>query len=136
MAGRDEAPESVRRRALRATLSHVVAVSRQMRRRREARIRRHSLLQRSLLQRLFPAHPEIRNRGTAATAPEAVGPDPVRIAVLAIDSVGRASMRACFTGSEVDVAAPDEATASVLRRALAVTGQTRATDRLVRIVVD
>jgi len=70
------------------------------------------------------------------TAPEAAGPDPVRIAVLAIDSVALASMRACFTGSEVDVAAPDEATASVLRRALAVTGQTRATDRLIRIVVN
>jgi hypothetical protein len=37
---------------------------------------------------------------------------------------------------EVRVAAPDEATAQVLRAALARTALRRGTDRLVRIVVD
>ena len=69
----------------------------------------------------------------AAAAAEPAAPDPVRVAVLAIEGVARASMRACFTGNSIDVAAPDEATAGVLRRALAESG--RATDRLVRIVV-
>jgi hypothetical protein len=62
-------------------------------------------------------------------------PDPVRIAVLAIESLGRASMRAAFTGIEVCVAIPDE-TATIFRAALAETSRTRTTDRLVRVVVD
>ena len=61
--------------------------------------------------------------------------DPVKLAVLAMDAVGRASMRASFTGTEIEVAAPDEATAAVLRAALAETARNRATDRLIRITV-
>jgi hypothetical protein len=66
----------------------------------------------------------------------AIQPDPVRIAVLAIESLGRASMRAALSGIEVRVAVPDEATAAIFRAALAETGRTRVTDRLVRVVVD
>jgi len=63
-------------------------------------------------------------------------PDPVLLAVLAIDRVGPAAVRACASGVEVCVTAPDEATASVLRAALAQTARRRRTDRLIRIVVD
>ena len=63
-------------------------------------------------------------------------PDPVSLAVLAIDRVGPAAVRACASGVEVRVAAPDEATAQVLRAALAQTALRRGTDRLIRIVVD
>src|SRR5215831_12732359 len=63
-------------------------------------------------------------------------PDPVSLAVLAIDRVGPAAVRACASGVEVCVAAPDEATAAVFRAALAETARRRGTDRLIRIVVD
>ena len=63
-------------------------------------------------------------------------PDPVSLAALAIDRVGPAAVRACASGVEVRVAAPDEATARVLRQALAQTARRRDTDRLIRIVVD
>jgi hypothetical protein len=63
-------------------------------------------------------------------------PDPVVPAVLAIDRVGPAAVRACASGVEVCVTAPDEATATVLRAALAQTARRRGTDRLIRIVVD
>jgi hypothetical protein len=62
-------------------------------------------------------------------------PDPVSLAVLAIDGVGPAAVRACASGVEVRVAAPDEATARVLRTALAETARRRDTDRLIRIIV-
>ncbi len=127
MIAKDTNGGTVRQRAFRAAVSHVVAVSWQMRRRREKRARHNSLLQ-----RFFTAH---QADAAAVPAAEIAAPDPVRVAVLAIDGVGRASIRACFTGNEIHVAAPDEATASVLRSALAETGRTRATDRLIRIVV-
>jgi hypothetical protein len=63
-------------------------------------------------------------------------PDPISLAILAIDRVGPAAVRACASGVEVRVAAPDEATAAVLRAALAETAGRRSTDRLIRIVVD
>ena len=63
-------------------------------------------------------------------------PDPVLLAVLAIDRVGPATERACASGVEVRVTAPDEATARILRAALAQTARRRRTDRLIRIVVD
>jgi hypothetical protein len=66
----------------------------------------------------------------------APAPDPVMIATLAIDHVGPATVRAVAIGVEVQVAAPDEATAAVFRAALADTARRRSTDRLVRIVVD
>jgi hypothetical protein len=63
-------------------------------------------------------------------------PDPVKIAVPAMESLGRASMRASFTGVEVKVAVPDDATAAIFRAALSETIRTRPTDRLVRVVVN
>ena len=63
-------------------------------------------------------------------------PDPVLLAVLAIDRVGPAAVRACASGMEVCVAAPDEATAAVFRAALTETARRRGTDRLIRIVVN
>jgi len=71
-------------------------------------------------------------------APQAVmePPDPVLLAIFAIDRVGPAAVRACASGVEVCVAAPDEATAAVFRAALAETARRRGTDRLIRIVVD
>jgi hypothetical protein len=68
--------------------------------------------------------------------PERQTPDPVSLAIFAIDRVGPAAVRACASGVEVRVAAPDEATAAVFRAALAQTGRRRATDQLIRIVVD
>ena len=61
--------------------------------------------------------------------------DPVRIAVLAM-TLGRASFRAAFTGTEVRVTAPDEETAAIFRAALAETARTRGTDRLIRVVLE
>jgi hypothetical protein len=69
-------------------------------------------------------------------ARKAMHPDPVLLAVLAIDRVGPATVRACASGVEVCVTAPDEATARILRAALAQTAGRRGTDRLIRIVVD
>jgi hypothetical protein len=71
-----------------------------------------------------------------APAPASMTPDPVSLAIFAIDRVGPAAVRACASGVEVCVAAPDEATAAVFRAALAQTARRRATDQLIRIVVD
>jgi len=62
-------------------------------------------------------------------------PDPVRIAVLAMEGLGRASMRASFTGTEVQVAVPDARMAAVFEAALIETAHRRPTDRLIRIVI-
>jgi hypothetical protein len=71
-----------------------------------------------------------------APGPEMERPDPVSLAIFAIDRVGPAAVRACASGVEVRVSAPDEATAAVFRAALAQTARRRATDQLIRIVVD
>jgi hypothetical protein len=63
-------------------------------------------------------------------------PDPVSLAVFAIDQVGPAAVRACAYGVEVHIAAADEATAAVVRAALAETARHRPTDRLIRVVID
>ena len=111
--------------AFKAALSKVAAASRRLRRRRREKRSHQSWV-------FAPV-------GTAAT--ETIGsapahPDPVRLAVLAMDSLGRASMRASFTGTEVEVAVPDDTTAEIFRAALAETTRNRPTDRLVRVVVD
>ena|SRR5215469_2214839 len=67
---------------------------------------------------------------------EIMAPDSVSLAVFAIDQVGPAAVRACASGVQVRVAAPDEATAAICRAALAETARRRGTDRLVQIVVD
>jgi hypothetical protein len=111
--------EALHQHAFKAALSKVAAASRQLRRPREKRARPAWL------------------PGPASVAPPApVQPDPVKIAVLAMESLGRASMRASFTGIEVRVAVPDDATAAIFRAALSETIRNRPTDRLVRVVVD
>ena len=74
------------------------------------------------------------NKGVWAQ-PATTMPDPVSLAIFAIDRVGPAAVRACAFGLEVRVAAPDEATARVFRAALAETARRRTTDQLIRIVV-
>ncbi|HEV2097958.1 MAG TPA: hypothetical protein VGR45_03430 [Stellaceae bacterium] len=93
---------------------------------------RRKLLRATLAKLLGADHAE---SGAAAILATPV-PDPVMIATLAIDHVGPATVRAVAIGVEVQVAAPDEATAAVFRAALADTARRRSTDRLVRIVVD
>jgi len=93
--------------------------------------RRRKLL-RATLARLLGADRADGGMGVLAAA----APDPVMIATLAIDHVGPATVRAVASGIEVQVAAPDEATAAVFRAALADTARRRSTDRLVRIIVD
>jgi len=109
-------------------LSKVAAASRRLRRPRQKRARATWL------------HEWVHRRPPVAVAAEPVQasphPDPVRLAVLAMDGLGRASMRASFTGVEVKVAVPDDATAAIFRAALSETVRNRPTDRLVRIVVD
>jgi hypothetical protein len=81
-------------------------------------------------------HAVTRDRSLAAAVPSVEpSPDPVGIAVLAIESLGRASMRASFTGTEVQVAVPDARTAAIFEAAIAETAQRRSTDRLIRIVI-
>jgi hypothetical protein len=85
--------------------------------------------------------PDLRPLAEAAPPPtpaSASGPtlDPVRIAVLAMEGLARASMRASFTGIEVRVTVPDATIAAIFQAAIAETAQSRSTDRLIRIVVD
>ena len=76
-------------------------------------------------------------RSSAEPLPSTVpAPDAVRIAVLAMESLGRASLRASFTGTEVRVTVPDAATAAIFEAAIAETTRSRSTDRLIRIVID
>jgi len=63
-------------------------------------------------------------------------PDPISLAIFAIDRVGPAAVRASASGVEVRVAVPDEATAAGAKFGLAKTARRRATDQLIRIVVD
>jgi hypothetical protein len=110
--------------AFKAALSKVAAASKRLRRRREKRAR----------QAWFPDRAVVAAPQPISAAP--AQPDPVKIAVLAMESLGRASMRASFTGIEVEVAVPDDATAAIFRAALSETVRNRPTDRLVRVVVD
>lgn len=109
--------------SFKAALSSVAAVSRRLRRQREKRGRPS-----------WPFAQAIAVPEAAAIAP-LVQPDPVKIAVLAMEELGRASMRASFTGIEVRVAVPDDAIAAIFRAALSETARSRPTDRLVRVVV-
>src|SRR6266851_8146871 len=101
-------------------MSRVAVVSRRIRRGREKRLKHD-----------FPPL-----RPAAGPTPTASAPDLVRIAVLAMEGLGRGSLRAAFTGKEVCVAVPDAATAAIFRAAISETARTRSTDRLIRIVVD
>lgn len=108
--------EAMRHHGFKAALSKVAAASRKLRRNREKRPRTTWF--------------------SSAGAPPLADPDPVKIAVLAMETLGRASMRAAFTGIEVKVAVPDDATAAIFRAALSETARNRSTDQLVRVVVD
>jgi hypothetical protein len=117
--------KAMRQHTFKAALSKVAAASRRLRRRRERRVRSAWLLPGRT-----HAAPADRNN-----LPAPAQPDPVRIAVLATENLGRASMCASFTGVEVRVAVPDDATAAIFRAAWSETTQTRPTDRLVLVVV-
>ncbi len=109
------------RLAAKPAMSRITIVSRRIRRGREGR-RKHDLP---------PVRPLI------APLPETPPSlDPVRIAVLALDALGPASMRASYSGKEVRVAVPDTTIAAIFQAALSQTARTRSTDRLIRIVVD
>jgi hypothetical protein len=108
----------MRRNVFEATLARFVR-----KRRRRTRPRLAGLRKMPLLHRFAPR--------------QVIGAvDPVSLAILAIDRVGPAAVRACASGIEVCVTAPDEATAAVFRAALAETARRRGTDRLIRIVVN
>ena len=94
---------------------------RHSRRAREKRVKRD----------FIPLGPALEQR----TQLVASTPDPVQIAVLAMEGLGRASIRASFTGTEVQVAVPDARTAAVFEAALIETAHRRPTDRLIRIVI-
>ena len=68
-----------------------------------------------------------------AAEPSVTTADPVSVAVFAIDQVGPAAVRACAYGVEVRIAAADEATAAVIREALAETARRRPTDSLIQV---
>ncbi|HXP03993.1 MAG TPA: hypothetical protein VN808_07715 [Stellaceae bacterium] len=108
--------EAMHHHAFKTALLKVAAASKKLRRNREKRQRAA----------WFSGTP----------APRPAEPDPVKIVVLAMESLGRASMRAAFTGVEVKVAVPDDATAAIFRAALTETARNRSTDQLVRVVVD
>jgi len=110
--------ESVSQLGFKATLSRVAAASRKLRRNREKRPRAAWFHGAKAQQEVAPAQP-----------------DPVKIAVLAMESLGRASMRAAFTGVAVEVAVPDDATAAIFRAALSETARNRSTDQLIHVVV-
>jgi hypothetical protein len=111
--------DAMHQHTFKTALSKVAAAGRRLRRRREKRARPAWL----------PGHKVV-------VPPAPAQLDPVKLAVLAMECLGRASMRASFTGIEVKVAVPDDATAAIFRAALSETVRNRPTDRLVRVVVD
>ena len=107
--------------ALRPNARRISAPGRRFRRSREKRFK----------------HPVTPARSLAeVTRSVEDAPDAVRIAVLAMEVLGRASMRASFSGTEVRVAVPDARTAAIFEAVIAETAQRRSTDRLIRIVIE
>jgi hypothetical protein len=84
----------------------------------------------------FKSDPVIAAAETIEVVTEEPSADPVRIARLAMETLGPASMRASFSGIEVRVAAPDDSVAAIFRAVLAETARHRSTDRLIRVVVE
>jgi hypothetical protein len=62
--------------------------------------------------------------------------DPVELTVIALNILAPALSRATTTGKKVTVTVPDERTGEIFRAALVQSQQTRATDRLIDIVID
>jgi hypothetical protein len=102
-------------------MSRIAVVSRRIRRGREKRLKHD-----------FPPMRPVAE----PMPPTESAPDLVRIAVMAMEGLGRASLRAAFTGKEVLVGVPDASTAAIFRAAISETARTRSTDRLIRIVID
>jgi hypothetical protein len=102
-------------------ISRIAMVSRRIRRGREKRLKHD----------LPPMRPLAESMPPTASAT-----DLARIAVLAMEGLGHASLRAAFTGREVCVPVPDATTAAIFRAAISETARTRLTDRLIRIVID
>ncbi|MBV9858634.1 MAG: hypothetical protein JO038_00800 [Alphaproteobacteria bacterium] len=118
MPEKQDTSDAMRRRAFQTALAPLIAAGRGRKRRREPRSKRRFTLRRLL--------------GRPAES-SSTTPDPVRIAIIAINTVGRASVRAGWTGKTVEVAAADEQTAEILRAALAETAKSRPTDRLIQV---
>ena len=62
--------------------------------------------------------------------------DPVELTVLVLNTLGPAMARANTTGKRVVVSVPDARLGEIFRSALSRSQSTRATDRLIEIVVD
>jgi len=62
--------------------------------------------------------------------------DPVELTVMALNILAPALSRATTTGKKVTVTVPDQRTGEIFRAALVQSQQTRATDRLIDIVID
>ena len=95
----------------------------------------HGRMRRGREKRVKPVSTQLGAALAEPVRPAEPTPDAVRIAVLAMEGLGRASMRASFTGTEVQVAVPDARTAAVFEAALIETAHRRPTDRLIRIVI-
>ncbi len=69
--------------------------------------------------------------------PAAASPalDPVALTVLAVNSLGAATLRTVAAGKPVTVTVPDARIGAIFRAALAEMQKTRTTDRLIDIVV-
>jgi len=77
-----------------------------------------------------------RRRHHAATAPAAPpAVDPVALTVLAVNRLGPATLRTVANGKPLKVTVPDARIGDIFRAALAEMQKTRATDRLIDIVI-
>lgn len=59
--------------------------------------------------------------------------DLVNLTILAVNRLGPATFRTVWSGREVTVAVPDQATLEIFRAALEETQKLRSTDRLIRV---
>jgi hypothetical protein len=74
-----------------------------------------------------------RSVGAAASIPLAI--DPVALTVLAVNRLGPATLRTVANGKPLTVAVPDARIGEIFRAALGEMQKTRATDRLIDIVI-
>jgi hypothetical protein len=74
-----------------------------------------------------------RRVGAAASIPVAI--DPVALTVLAVNRLGPATLRTVANGKPLTVAVPDARIGEIFRAALGEMQKTRATDRLIDIVI-
>jgi hypothetical protein len=74
-----------------------------------------------------------RNVGPPLPAPAAI--DPVALTVLAVNRLGPATLRTVANGKPLTVTVPDARIGQIFRAALGEMQKTRATDRLIDIVI-